>query len=128
MAKAKDRPAITPDMDVRLAAAMESSKQLLVPTITLAEEEAIPNLYAFMTPGIVNDPRYRGEGKPPRALREPTLFITWSRRSGGFQVSLTDKVLNLTGSLVVVSLLSALTDVEKELASGRFTWSQKKIT
>jgi len=129
MAKPKQNGAANPpDLPEHLVAAMEHSKQLLIPTISQAEEEAIPTLFRFLTPMLVADPRYKGEGKPPKALREPTVFLTWDRRSGGFKVSLTDKVLNLTGSVVVVSLLSALTDVEKELASGRFPWAQKKIT
>jgi len=124
--KADDTPAISPDLPEFLATVLDSVRQKSGPTPTLEEEEKIPTLFQLMTPMMVNDPRYKGEGKPPRALREPMLLISWDRRASTWKVSLTDKVLNISTAIPVPTLVDALQEVEKALAGGKVTFAQRK--
>lgn len=126
--KHENKPAINPDLPEMLMAATEQAANILLPHISEEETEQIPTLFQFMTPMVVNDPRYKGDGKPPRVLREPLLMISWDKRLGAFKVNLSDKIFNLAGSISVQTLLGALLDTETSLRSNLFPWSQKKLT
>jgi len=131
MAKDKPKggtPANPSDLPDSLARVMESARAGAVPYPSIEEESMVPELFKWLTPMIVTDPRYKGEGKPPKALREPLLMISWDRRSGVWKASISDKVLNLSGSAGLKSLATALVDVEEHLRSGTFVWGQRKVT
>lgn len=119
-------PPISPDLPENLARIVVASKEGSLPNGTGDDKERLPLLLEFLTPMMVSDPRYRGEGKPPRALREPMLLLSWDRRAGSWKVSLTDKVLNVGGSILVPTLWGALEDVEKHMTGGRITFSERK--
>jgi len=125
---AKEKPTVNPDLPEMLVQAMEGARKLCVPFPTEEEEAEIPNLFGFLSPAIVSDPRYKGDGKPPRVLREPLMLISWDRRGGCWKVSLSDKVLNLGGSVGSGQLLRCLLVAEADLRSGSFRWSERKVT
>jgi hypothetical protein len=56
------------------------------------------------------------------------ILLAFDRRAGAMKASLSDKTLNIGGSLVCQSLLTALIDLERGLRDGSFVWSEKKIT
>jgi hypothetical protein len=130
MAKSKPngRPATNPDLPAILIGAVEHAEGILLPFPSEQEEKELPTLFQFMTPMVVNDPRYRGQGKTPRVLREPLLLLSWDRRQGAWKVSLSDKIFNLAGSVTCSTLIGALLDTEASLRSNAFPWAQKKIT
>jgi len=121
-------PANPSDLPESLAKVMLSASAGAVPYPSIEEEALCPELFKWLTPLIVNDPRYKGEGKPPKALREPLLMISWDRRIGAWKASISDKVLNLTGSGQIASLATTIVDVEKHLREQTFIWGQRKVT
>jgi len=128
MAKEKPaaKPPISPDLPEFLAHVLDNVRQAKGPTPTTEEEAHLPRLFELLTPMMVADPRYRGEGKPPRVLREPMLLLSWDRRAGTWKCSITDKVLNVSTAIPVPTLLDALQAVERALASGQVIFSQRK--
>jgi len=131
MAKDKPKggtPANPSDLPLELATVMESARAGAVPYPSLEEEASVPLLFKWLTPMIVTDPRYKGDGKAPKALREPLLMVSWDRRAGVWKASISDKVLNLSGSGYLKSLATALVDVEAHLRDASFTWGQRKVT
>lgn len=99
-----------------------------MPYASIEEEAIVPLLFGWLTPLICNDPRYKGDGKPPKALREPLLMISWDRRGGFWKASISDKVLNVSGSGALKSLATALVDTETHLRDKTFVWGQRKVT
>jgi hypothetical protein len=91
------------------------------------EFHAIPQLLELMSPRLIRDPRWSGQGTAPLVLREPLLMVSWDRRAGAWKLSLSDKVLNVSGSCLVVDLLTALVEGERGITEGRWNWAQKKI-
>jgi hypothetical protein len=126
--KPENKAPINPDLPTLLVGAVSQAANVALPYPNEQEEAEIPNLFQFLSPMVVSDPRYKGDGKAPRVMREPLMLTSWDRRAGCWRVSLSDKVFNLAGSLGVGGLLAAMLDVERAMAAGKFPWSQKKIT
>jgi hypothetical protein len=118
----------TLELPEHLADAIEHAKKLIVPYPQGDEEIKLPNLFRWLTPMLVPDPKWNGQGKQKRVLREPLLLLSFDRRAGSWKVTLSDSTLNLGGSCVVHSLLDAFIDVEHLMANNKFPWSEKKIT
>lgn len=128
----KKKPGGTPanpsDLPDSLRKVVETAAAGAVPYPTLQEQADIPELFGWLTPMIVSDPRYKGEGKPPKALREPLLMISWDRRQGAFKGSITDKVLNVGGTCLLDDLAGAILRLERHLREGTMVWGQRKVT
>jgi hypothetical protein len=117
-----------PDLVEILAQAVLRAEEGSFPTATEEEAQAIPHLFQVLTPMMVTDPRHKGKGEPKKVLREPLLMVSWDRLTSAWKVGIADKVLNLTGSVGVYSLLTALTDADKHLVAGTFLWKSKKVS
>jgi hypothetical protein len=124
----KDPHANPPDLPEMLATVIENARSVLLPVAELQGDIELSTLFGFLSPMVIKDPRYRGDGKAPRVLREPLLLTSWDRRAGRWKCSLTDKVLNVSGSCLVSSLCGSLMDLDTELRNGSFQWSERKIT
>jgi hypothetical protein len=55
-------------------------------------------------------------------------MLSWDRRAGGWKVSISDKVLNLAGSMPVSCLALALAEVNRALANRSYPFSERKVT
>lgn len=117
-----------PDLPETLAAALLRAREGTFPTPTQEEETQLPNLFQLLCPMMVNDPSHRGKGDPRKVLREPLLMISWDRLAATWKLALGDKVLNISGSVPVRGLLTALSDAERHLAEGTFPFKTKKVT
>lgn len=127
-ASATDSPPITPDLPETLADAVQRAQAGTFPSPTTEEEAQLPNLFQLLTPMMVNDINHRGKGDPRKILREPLLMISWDRLNATWKLAIGDKVLNLSGSVPVKGLLTALSDAEAHLVAGTFPWKNKKVT
>jgi hypothetical protein len=116
-----------PDLPAVLTHVVEQGAHLHLPMPKQEELDAIPQLVELMSPRLIRDPRWSGQGTAPLVLREPLLMVSWDRRAGGWKLSLSDKVLNVSGSCLVVDLLTALVEGERGITEGRWNWAQKKI-
>jgi hypothetical protein len=124
----KALPATTPDLPTALAEYILSAGERSLPSITEEDAAQLSDLWEMMRPCLVLDPRYRGQGDPPKVLREPLLMISWDRRAGGWKISISDKVLNLAGSMPVTCLANALCEANRALANRSYPFSERKVT
>jgi len=126
--KAKDRPAMTPDLPDVLGNALARARAGTSPPYTDQDEAHVPQLWQFLEPRLVADPRYKGNGSAGKVLREPMVMLSWDRLSGSWKWTLTDKVLNVTGILPVPGLVSCVVDLEMGFTKGTIQWKEKKVT
>jgi hypothetical protein len=116
-----------PDIGPVLAHVVEQGQQLHLPDPSEEERSAIGQLLELMSPRLIRDPRWSGQGQAPLVLREPLLMVSWDRRAGAWKLSISDKVLNVSGSCLVPNLLDLVVQGERGITEGRWTWAQKKI-
>jgi hypothetical protein len=116
-----------PELPPVLAHVVAEGQKLLLPHPSPEEESGISELFELMSPRLIHDPRWSGQGTAPLVLREPLLLVSWDRRAGAWKVSISDKVLNVAGSCLVPSLLDLVGMTNALIVAGKISWSQKKI-
>lgn len=115
------------DISPVLAHVIDQGQRIQLPMPTDDELAKVPQMLELMSPRLIRDPRWSGQGTAPLVLREPLLMVSWDRRAGAWKLSLSDKVLNVSGSCLVMDLLDLVVQGERAIAEARWVWSQKKI-
>lgn len=123
-----EKPSAPPDLKTVLIRAREKAVQGSCPEPTAGDQEACPNLLAFLEPEVIRKIDWKGQGEAPRVLREPMIMLSWDRMAGRWKWGLSDKALNLSGLAYADTLSSAIADLESALAGDKVAWKEKKIT
>jgi hypothetical protein len=128
MSKHKNsKPPITPEVPAVVQRAIDVALASSFPKPSEQEQELLPNLLELLSPTFLADPRWKGQGEPKRVLREPLLMLSWDRMGGAWKVAYGDRVYELSGAVLVPSLVTCLVDAERLLSEGRFPFKQKKL-
>lgn len=93
----------------------ESAEANRFPSRECEDATLLPNLFAFLSPAVIKDQRYKGEGKPPDCLTEPLLMLSWDRAAGQWAWSLSIKQLNIRLSGRVGNLGGVLGEIERQI-------------
>jgi len=77
--------------------------------------DVLPSLYELLGPAevVVTD----GNQKPKLTWREPLLMVSWSTSIGGWQWSITHKVLKVTVRGQLTGLQGMAEEIDKQIAS-----------
>lgn len=84
-----------------------------------------PTLFRLLSPEIVKNPRWKGQGNPPDVLREPLLTLSWDRAAGKWKWAVTDRVCNWRIGGFLDDLADGVQGIELALKEGRY--DSKKI-
>jgi hypothetical protein len=108
-----------PDAEKAFKLAQEQALENAFPRPTDEERKRFPNLLWMVSPMLVPDPKFKGQGESPKVLREPLLMVSWDRTAGRWKWSLSDKTLNLSISGHLDSLDAIGEQIELSVASKR---------
>jgi len=96
------------------------------PPVNDQDQQLCPTLHQLLSPRLVDNPEYNGNGTPNKVLREPLLMLSWDRAAGMWRFSLSDKVLNFSCSGNVSCLSASIAEIEAAVASGKTTFKMVK--
>jgi len=111
-----------------LAALVTSAKAGTLPTAPHEDDTALRDVFDLLRPCMVPDRKWTGQGKQKAVLREPLLMISWDRRARSWKGTITDKQLNLTGSVYSLSISGVLAAFQAALATGQLVLAEREIS
>jgi len=98
---------------------MELAREHGNPEPTDEEKSKVPQLLAFLSPELIDDPDHRGDHRAKRVLREPMLMVTWDRSAGRWKWSVSDKVCRVQVGGYFDGLIAFSDQIEAQLAEKK---------
>jgi len=111
-----------------LISLMDRAKENAFPDRDEQDTATLPELVKVMTPVMVSDPRYKGNGTPTKVCREPLFMFNWDKSTGAWRWTISDKVLGFSLVGTAERLTGLLEAANASIIAGRVAYKPTRLT